>query len=101
MPGYAAAWQLGVVGDGDRLLAVGAARLTSATYAIAWASQDDGTTWYEVTFEGYTTEGRFSGPPGWEAAGFRAVTVFGDGFVAVGSTGNASAPVWTGTWNEK
>jgi hypothetical protein len=29
-----------------------------------------------------------------------SIVEFGDGFLAVGGTGNGSAPVWTGTWDE-
>jgi hypothetical protein len=104
IPGFASAATSGVLGDGNRLLVVGHqgfGGLGGPSYAMAWASQDGGTTWYEITFEGYSIEGPFGTPSDQRPAGFHAVTAFGDGFVAVGSTGNPSAPVWMGTWNEK
>ena len=100
IPGFASSHTMGVLGDGDRLLVVGMQRLGTLGYAMAWASQDGGTTWYEVTFERDSIEGPFGEPSDQRAAGFTDVTAFDDGFVAVGSTGNPSAPVWTGAWNE-
>ncbi len=101
-------WPFDVLGDGDRLLVVGgrskvpsSPNLPIKSWALAWASQDDGATWYEVTSLQKSTEGIFGMPNDQRPAGFRAVTAFGDGFVAVGGTGDGSAPVWTGTWNQK
>lgn len=101
IPGFASAWTFGVLSDGDRLLVVGVQRLGNMGYAMAWASEDGGTTWYEVTIEAFSSEESFGVPSDQRAAGFAAVTAFGDGFVALGSTGNPSAPVWVGRWNEK
>jgi hypothetical protein len=94
------AYPLGVLSDGDRLIAVGV-QFPAWSAAIAWTSEDGSATWYEVTREANSTEGPFGDPNDSRPAGFRAVTLFGDGFVAVGGTGNGSAPVWIGTWNEK
>ena len=67
--------------------------------ALVFVSNDGGATWHEVATLGQSPEGQFEwiidqGPPG-----IRSLIRFGDLFVAVGGTGNGSAPVWTGTWN--
>lgn len=100
MPGTSFDFPFAILADGDRLLAVGV-RFTGMSWAMAWTSQDGGTTWYEVTRESNSSEGLFGDPNDQRPAGFRGITAFGDGFVAVGGTGNGSAPVWIGTWNEE
>lgn len=88
-----------VVIDGDRIVVVGS-DFKGVGYATVWASEDRGTTWYEVTSFARSE----SGPFGQETydggtTGFRAVTRFGGGLIAVGTSGNGDAPVWIGTWN--
>ncbi len=100
MPGGSNAFPFGVLADGDRLLAVGV-QFPARSAAIAWTSEDGSATWFEVTRESNSSEGLFGDPNDQRPAGFRGVTAFGDGFVAVGGTGNGSAPVWIGTWNEE
>jgi len=92
--------------DGDRLATMGHLKTGYAwgqrSWAVVWASDDGGATWFEVarlgdptTGGGYAEDVNTGGP-----AGIRGITVVGDGFVAVGATGDESAPVWIGTWNE-
>lgn len=92
--------------EGDRLATMGYLVTGHAagrrSFATAWASEDGGVTWFEVTRIGDPITGGGYSVDAWlgEPAGFRDVTLFGDGFVAVGGTGDGSAPVWIGAWNE-
>ena len=94
-----------VISDGDRLLVLASSQRPvqdrpRISRALAWTSQDDGATWYEGAVLASTIDGAFGNVNDQRPAGWRAVTAFGDGFVAVGATGDGTAPVWIGTWNE-
>lgn len=103
-------WFWSVLWDGNRLLAVGAwyPEFPTGEYpfpgshaAVAWASDDGGSTWYDVTRLTESGEGVFSSTFDQKFAGFRDVITTGERLVAVGGTGNGSAPVWIGTWGEE
>lgn len=68
--------------------------------APIFASADGGLTWHEVATLDASAEGRFAGTVDQRPAGIRDLIALGDGFLAVGGTGNGSAPVWFGTWNQ-
>ncbi len=103
-------WFWDAVWDGDRLLVVGVwfPELRSGeppfpglSGPVAWASDDAGTTWHEIPISNKSDEGLFASTVDQRPSGFRDVIAFGDRFLAVGGTGNGSAPVWIGTWNEE
>ncbi len=81
------------VADGDRWVLGGMGNAASV-----FASNDHGATWHEITTFDRSPEGRFLDTVDQRPPGFRDLIRFGDVFVAVGGTGNGSAPVWIGTW---
>jgi hypothetical protein len=103
-------WFWSALWDNDRLLVVGVwfpeypfgeYPFPGSSAAVAWASHDAGATWYEAARISESDEGVFASTIDQRPAGFRDVIALGDGFVAVGGTGNGSAPVWIGTWTEE
>lgn len=103
-------WFWDAVWDGGRLLAVGVwfpehpageYPFPGQSGPVAWASDDTGATWHEIPISKTSDEGPFASTVDQRPAGFRDVIAFGDEFLAVGGTGNGSAPIWIGTWNEK
>jgi hypothetical protein len=67
--------------------------------ATILASADDGLTWYEVISIDSSPEGPYTAAVDQIWAGIRDLVAFEGGFIAVGGTGNGSAPVWVGAWN--
>ena len=66
--------------------------------AVVFASGDQGSTWQEVHSQSHSDEGVFLEGVDYRPAGVRDVRWFGGRVIAVGSTGNGSAPIWIGTW---
>ncbi len=101
-------WFWGGAADGDRLVVVGVWYLeypfgeypfAGQHAAVAWTSDDGGVTWYESSRIEESAEGVFSSTVEGRPAGFRDVIVLDGTLIAVGGTGDGSAPVWIGTWD--
>jgi hypothetical protein len=66
--------------------------------AVVLASADAGTRWQQVYTQSHSPEGVYGEGIDHRPAGIRDAIRFGDRFIAVGSTGNGSAPIWIGAW---
>ncbi len=87
--------------EGDRWV-LGSMEFTGGSplgAALVFVSDDGGMTWHEVATMARSPEGPFDGTVDQRAPGIRDLIRFGDVFVAVGGTGNGSAPVWIGSWS--
>ncbi len=91
------------VADGDRwvISALEATGRMPAGVGVVFASDDGGRTWHEVAAFDSSVEGPYDGTVDQRPPGFRDLIAVGDGFLAVGGTGNGSAPVWYGTWTQR
>jgi hypothetical protein len=89
--------------SGDRLLMAGGEFFGGMPLgaAVVFASDDGGVTWYEVFTASASDEGPFDGTNDQSVPGIRSLVEFDGTILAVGGTGNGSAPVWIGTWDEE
>jgi hypothetical protein len=99
----------GVLVDGDRILAVGVEfpRFPTGEYpfpgplhAVAWVSDNGGASWGEAGWISAPGEDDYASTVDQRPAGFREVLRFGDRLIAVGGSGNGTAPVWIGIWTD-
>ena len=65
--------------------------------AVVFASEDQGARWQQVYSQSHSDEGLYLKGVDARPAGVRDLIWFEGRFIAVGSTGNGSAPIWIGT----
>jgi hypothetical protein len=68
--------------------------------ATVFASADGGMTWQTVASIEGPPDDAYIGSVDQRPPGIRDLIKFGDLFIGVGGTGNGSAPIWIGTWQE-